>query len=52
MPKGEVPNAVNPPKGCRFHPRCPYAMDICKVEEPPKINLDSQHEVSCHLFNK
>ncbi|WGS64425.1 ABC transporter ATP-binding protein [Marinitoga aeolica] len=52
IPKGEVPNAVNPPKGCRFHPRCPYAMDICKVEEPQTIKLDDQHEVSCHLFNK
>ncbi|KLO22209.1 peptide ABC transporter ATPase [Marinitoga sp. 1197] len=52
IPKGEVPNAVNPPKGCRFHPRCPYAMDICKVEEPKTIKLDNQHEVNCHLFNK
>ncbi|WP_129409627.1 ABC transporter ATP-binding protein [Marinitoga lauensis] len=52
IPKGEVPNAVNPPKGCRFHPRCPYAMDICKVEEPKTVKLDEQHEVSCHLFNK
>lgn len=52
IPKGEVPNAVNPPKGCRFHPRCPYAMDICKVEEPKTTKLDDQHEVSCHLFNK
>ncbi|OQY10919.1 MAG: oligopeptide ABC transporter ATP-binding protein [Marinitoga sp. 4572_148] len=52
IPKGEVPNAVNPPKGCRFHPRCPYAMDICKVEEPKTVKIDEQHEVSCHLFNK
>ncbi|GAB6189781.1 ABC transporter ATP-binding protein [Marinitoga arctica] len=52
IPQGEVPNAVNPPKGCRFHPRCPYAMDICKIEEPPTIKLDQQHEVNCHLFNK
>ncbi|NLT44255.1 MAG: ABC transporter ATP-binding protein, partial [Thermotogaceae bacterium] len=33
--KGTVPDLVNPPSGCRFHPRCPHAMDICKVERPP-----------------
>lgn len=33
--KGEVPNPINPPSGCRFHPRCPFAKDICKKGEPP-----------------
>ncbi|RDI90464.1 oligopeptide ABC transporter ATP-binding protein [Thermosipho africanus Ob7] len=35
IPEGEVPNPINPPKGCKFHPRCPYALDICKEAEPP-----------------
>ncbi|NUU98406.1 ABC transporter ATP-binding protein [Marinitoga sp. 1138] len=52
IPKGEVPNAVNPPKGCRFHPRCPYATEKCRTEEPPVIKIDEQHEVSCHLYAK
>ncbi|OYT61274.1 MAG: dipeptide/oligopeptide/nickel ABC transporter ATP-binding protein, partial [Thermofilum sp. ex4484_15] len=36
---GSPPNLINPPPGCRFHPRCPYAMDICKREEPPLIEV-------------
>ncbi|MCD6357699.1 MAG: ABC transporter ATP-binding protein, partial [Thermoproteales archaeon] len=39
VPPGEPPSLINPPPGCRFHPRCPYAMDICRREEPPMIDL-------------
>jgi len=46
--KGEVPSAVNPPAGCRFHPRCPYTTDICKKKEPPLIAA-SNRSVACHL---
>ncbi|RLI62509.1 MAG: peptide ABC transporter substrate-binding protein [Candidatus Asgardarchaeum californiense] len=45
---GEVPSAVNPPSGCRFHPRCPYATDKCKVEEPQLIEIEHNHWVACH----
>lgn len=50
--KGEVPSPVNPPSGCRFHPRCPYAMKKCREEEPSLINVDDNHYVVCHLFDK
>jgi len=47
---GMVPNLIYPPPGCRFHPRCPYAMDICKKEDPPMIQLSSDHVVYCWLY--
>jgi peptide/nickel transport system ATP-binding protein len=47
---GVVPNLVNPPTGCRFHPRCDYAMDICKREKPPLYTRSDGHTVSCHLY--
>lgn len=47
--KGEIPSPLNPPSGCVFHTRCPYAMDICKKEVPEKKELASGHFVSCHL---
>jgi oligopeptide/dipeptide ABC transporter ATP-binding protein len=47
---GEVPSPINPPSGCRFHPRCPFAMDIC-AQEPPVMQIaDSDHQVACHLY--
>ncbi len=46
---GSPPNLANPPSGCRFHPRCPLAIDICRVEVPELITLDNQHRVACHL---
>lgn len=46
---GEVPSPVNVPPGCRFHPRCPNAMNICSEEEPILKAVNSQHYVSCHL---
>jgi len=48
--KGEVPSPVNPPVGCRFHPRCDRAMDICRKEEPELIDVGKEHFVACHLF--
>jgi len=47
---GEVPSALNPPSGCRFHPRCPFAMAHCAVEEPKLATLSSNHKVACHLY--
>ncbi|AFK22594.1 ABC transporter ATP-binding protein [Pyrococcus sp. ST04] len=45
---GEVPNAANPPSGCRFHPRCPFATDECKSKEPKLIEVSHNHFVACH----
>jgi len=47
---GEVPDLVNSPSGCRFHPRCKYAESICKKEQPPLIDLGGGHLVACHLY--
>jgi len=47
---GLPPDLINPPTGCRFHPRCPEAKDICKKEEPPVVKLSSDHEVMCWLY--
>lgn len=46
---GDVPSPINPPTGCRFHPRCPHRMDICPREEPQLKNLGDDHWVACHL---
>ena len=48
---GQVPDPTNPPEGCRFHPRCPYAMGICKKEEPEIIEVEKHHLVACHLYS-
>jgi peptide/nickel transport system ATP-binding protein len=47
--QGEIPSPVTPPTGCHFHPRCPYAMDICKTQYPPITECDG-HQVACHLW--
>jgi len=47
---GEVPSPINPPTGCRFHPRCPFAMDRCAVEIPVEKDMGSGHLVTCHLY--
>jgi len=46
--EGEVPSPVNPPSGCRFHPRCRYATDICKVERPPLVDHGGGRFAACH----
>ena len=46
---GDVPSPVNPPSGCHFHPRCPYAMDICKVQYPELKEVTPGHMSACHL---
>jgi oligopeptide transport system ATP-binding protein len=47
--QGEVPSALNPPSGCRFHTRCPMAMDRCKTADPPLTDLGQGRLVACHL---
>jgi peptide/nickel transport system ATP-binding protein/oligopeptide transport system ATP-binding protein len=47
--RGDVPSPANPPSGCRFHTRCPYVFDRCKIEEPPLLNLGNGHFAACHL---
>jgi len=46
-PEGEIPDAINPPSGCAFHPRCPMATDICKKQQPEMRGIDAAR-VACH----
>lgn len=48
--KGTVPNLINPPSGCRFHPRCPNQMKICRQIKPHLTRMENNHLVACHLF--
>jgi peptide/nickel transport system ATP-binding protein len=48
MPPGEIPNAINPPSGCHFHPRCPIARENCSVDEPLLRELRPNHYTACH----
>jgi peptide/nickel transport system ATP-binding protein len=48
--EGNIPSAIHPPSGCRFHTRCPLAEDICKDEEPSMTDLGDEHKVGCHLL--
>jgi oligopeptide/dipeptide ABC transporter ATP-binding protein len=50
--EGFPPNLIDPPKGCRFHPRCMMAMERCKHEEPLPISLGKRHLVACHLVEE
>ena len=47
---GEVPSALNPPPGCHFHPRCPFAMPRCSEEEPKLAEVAPGHHAACHLY--
>ena len=48
---GEVPSPLNPPSGCAFHPRCPFAMAHCSEQVPTFQNVDAGHKVACHLYS-
>jgi len=50
--RGEIPSAINPPRGCVFHTRCPFAMENCRTEEPIIEKLSETHFVSCHYWRK
>ncbi|MGI6173111.1 MAG: ABC transporter ATP-binding protein [Christensenellales bacterium] len=50
--QGDVPSPMNPPKGCLFHTRCPYARDICRETAPETISVDAAHTVACHKVSQ
>ncbi|TFG99125.1 ABC transporter ATP-binding protein [Candidatus Thorarchaeota archaeon] len=50
VPQGEIPSPINPPSGCRFHPRCPKAFDKCPLEEPELKDMGDGRSVACHLY--
>ncbi len=50
--KGTPPNLANPPSGCRFHVRCPHAVEICRTEVPEMTTIGERHRVACHLVKE
>jgi len=48
---GMPPDLIHPPRGCRFHPRCSYAMDICREKEPPSVEIKTEHMVKCFRYD-
>jgi len=49
---GAPPNLISPPKGCRFHPRCPYSKKICGKEQPEYLEKEAGHFVACHFVDE
>jgi oligopeptide/dipeptide ABC transporter ATP-binding protein len=49
--RGDVPSPINPPSGCHFHTRCPYAMQRCRNDEPVLREVLSKHWAACHLHD-
>jgi oligopeptide/dipeptide ABC transporter ATP-binding protein len=49
---GDIPNAIDRPSGCHFHPRCPLAMPVCREREPAVVQVDGGRSVSCHLYGQ
>ena len=48
--EGDIPSPSNPPSGCKFHTRCPNAMEICKTQVPVYKDYGNNHKVACHLY--
>ena len=49
---GNIPNLIDPPMGCRFHPRCKYAIEVCKKERPPLEDVGKDHVISCYRWRE
>lgn len=49
---GRIPNYLDPPPGCRFHPRCEYRMEICETTVPPSYETAGEHRVACYLYGR
>jgi peptide/nickel transport system ATP-binding protein len=49
---GRIPNYLDPPSGCRFHPRCPHCMDVCRTEAPPFYPITDDHRAACYLYRR
>ncbi len=47
---GRIPDYLNPPTGCRFHPRCPHVMEVCRTSKPPAYQIGEEHQVACFLY--
>ena len=50
--KGRIPEYLDPPPGCRFHPRCDQAGEECRRVKPPLVKIGPDHEVACHLYSR
>jgi oligopeptide/dipeptide ABC transporter ATP-binding protein len=50
--QGEMPSALNPPPGCRFHTRCPYAVERCRIERPALLSDAAGHATACHRVSE